>query len=785
MERILAEGPSMEFAVARERGGEMAQISEEFITWVALLITADDFVVRERNHKLKATERFDQLLTTGLTGDDIVRWLKSGTGGLVNWRTAGTVSEAPRDEIETEFKRLIGPGELNERLDAFGKWLRATTGAAEGEQTAVASAVLMGLNATEYPPHRTMTIGRALELAGRPKPSGPPSQRYGDFLEFCDEVVETIKAEGLGNPDRLDVQGACWIIGSWSPADVAQLIPEDAAEFERWRGNEPTSAVPHDSSFDFSTPTWWVNQGATYAAERNGGYVWAPQTNKGGFPMTHHTAVARIRRGDTVVHYAKGHIRAVSTALAHGHEAARPSELPASAWEVNGYRADCQYYELDQPIPLASIDATLRQSSGGPFTSVGTVQQGYLFELPEVLGAVVADLIASATTRKVATVAAPESVPNAIAISASLAEITQAFIGATSDAGLSFGTRHETLIRSFVSALATKPFVILTGLSGSGKTRLAQAFGNWIGATKVVAVRPDWSSPDALLGFENALSEAVDGRHSWNVPETLRFVLEAYDNPRLPHLLVLDEMNLAHVERYFADVLSGMESDEPIVPNLVLDEDGQYRWNPDSRELLPLPRNLFVVGTVNIDETTYMFSPKVLDRANTFEFRVDTSDLVATSKPEKLTPAAESIQAGFLGAAQIEVAADERLSQWLREVHSILTEADREFGHRTFQEALRFAALFELSGNTDRHTALDLQISQKILPRLHGSRRELSVLLDRLGGFCHVGPGKPIPSDFHCAERAADENTVLRISYAKLHRMAKMLQANHFVSFAE
>ena len=159
----------------------------------------------------------------------------------------------------------------------------------------------------------------------------------------------------------------------------------------------------------------------------------------------------------------------------------------------------------------------------------------------------------------------------------SLRELTSAFTEATIDAGLSFGAAHDTLVRSFITALTVKPFVILTGLSGSGKTLLAKALGEWIGRVKIVAVRPDWTSPDALFGFENALSEPVDGRHSWNVPETLQFILEARDHPTVPHVLLLDEMNLAHVERYFADALSGMESEAPVVPNLTQESDGHHR----------------------------------------------------------------------------------------------------------------------------------------------------------------------------------------------------------------
>src|SRR6185295_11626477 len=112
---------------------------------------------------------------------------------------------------------------------------------------------------------------------------------------------------------------------------------------------------------------------------------------------------------------------------------------------------------------------------------------------------------------------------------------------------------------------------------------------------------------------------------AWCVPRTLELLLRAARDPEKPYLLILDEMNLAHVERYFADVLSGMESDEAILPDL-RDEDGT--WRPTKRGMrLPFPENVFIVGTVNVDETTYLFSPKVLDRANTIEFRVRSEDL--------------------------------------------------------------------------------------------------------------------------------------------------------------
>jgi len=204
---------------------------------------------------------------------------------------------------------------------------------------------------------------------------------------------------------------------------------------------------------------------------------------------------------------------------------------------------------------------------------------------------------------------------------------------------------------------------------------------------------------------------------------------------------VLDEMNLAHVERYFADVLSGMESGEPILPNLARDEDGEWRLIADEPERIPFPANLFVAGTVNIDETTYMFSPKVLDRANTLEFRVRTEDLIVHAQPpDDVIAGNEPLVASFLAAA-LEATepwtGTDDLADYLQGLHRILSLEDREFGHRVFFEAQRFGALLADAGDDDVLSALDLQVMQKILPRFHGSLRQLAGPLATIGEWAY------------------------------------------------
>lgn len=374
---------------------------------------------------------------------------------------------------------------------------------------------------------------------------------------------------------------------------------------------------------------------------------------------------------------------------------------------------------------------------------------------------------------------------------------TKEFSAALRSSGVYFGAAHESLVAAFISSFATKPFVILTGLSGSGKTQIAIQFGRWLGSNRMhtAAVRPDWTGAEALFGYENGLKQATNGQPVWAVPAPLAFILRAASDSQHPYLLVLDEMNLAHVERYFADVLSGMESGAPCLPNLVKNQDA-WQLREGLPELIPFPRNVWIVGTVNVDETTYMFSPKVLDRANTFEFRVETADLFdAASKPQPCAPGSSELVRGLLKIAKD----DERqitqqatfhadLITHLKQLHQLLSRYGLEFGHRVFYEATRFASMAEECGLSGLDAVLDRIVLQKILPRLHGSRRRLELPLLALAQFC-----KELPLEIELDEKlfalapdkAVKAEVKLPTSHAKLVRMLRSLRANQFASFTE
>lgn len=525
---------------------------------------------------------------------------------------------------------------------------------------------------------------------------------------------------------------------------------------------------------------WWVNQGATYTKERDGGFLWAPNLNKAGRPQYHWDTMDEVRVGDAVLHYSNGSLRAVS----HVSRAARPAPNPLrnQTWGDSGRLVEAQYQELNEPIALSAIDEASRIRQGSPFTVAGSVQQVYLVQLQN-------DFVSALARRfpelaeLLSSVPAGEPTPRPLETPMP-AELYSDFARMVDKSGLRFPA-GSNLVRSFLSSLLAKPFAILTGLAGSGKTQLAMRLGEWFGLDDhgrhrhvVVPVRPDWTGPESIFGYEDALRTSETGAPVWFVPEPFEFILRAAQDPEHPYLLILDEMNLAHVERYFSDFLSGVESRRPVLPDLVFDEQSsQWIRRDAAAERVPLPRNLFVVGTVNVDETTYMFSPKVLDRAFTFEFRVTADELDAGLRRPSVAPAAldqrvrdfASLAARDDWQHEHPHPAQNEIVSALREAHTILARANQEFGHRTMYEILRFCAFFATTGEADANTALDLAMMQKVLPKVHGSRRRVEPVLTELGALA-TGTGL---------------SPRLPITHQKIDRMLESVRANQFVSFSE
>ncbi|MBC7720333.1 MAG: hypothetical protein H7Z77_11170 [Chitinophagaceae bacterium] len=338
-----------------------------------------------------------------------------------------------------------------------------------------------------------------------------------------------------------------------------------------------------------------------------------------------------------------------------------------------------------------------------------------------------------------------------------------------------------------MSSLLTKRFCVLTGLAGSGKTKLAEAFAMWLCESedqyRVVAVGADWTSNENLLGYADAINA---GAYQLPSNGVLDLIIKASNDKEKPYFLILDEMNLSHVERYFADFLSAMESSNSKlrlhgVPAKL--KAGGVDGTDVPHELA-LPNNLFIIGTVNVDETTYMFSPKVLDRANVIEFRATHDQMAAfLDDPTGINlKALEHQGAAFAQAfvqrsnadADIATLVDAaglpygpQLKADLLVLFTALADMGAEFGFRSAKEIARFTVIHkELSGAGWHYKdALDAQVLQKLMPKLHGSARKLDGVLKKLAEF-------------------AVEND-LPLTLEKVKRMQDRLKRDGFTSFAE
>lgn len=373
--------------------------------------------------------------------------------------------------------------------------------------------------------------------------------------------------------------------------------------------------------------------------------------------------------------------------------------------------------------------------------------------------------------------------------------LAQAFQGIDWDAPLDGGAGGgaSPFRDSLIVSLAAKPFVIIAGGTGTGKTRAAREIAHQIAGednVATIAVGADWTDNRPLLGFRNLLSQ--QGQSQYVAPEALRLILRASAaqdashilpkedvNVVEPYFIILDEMNLSHVERYFADFLSSMESGEPLRLHDCpegLKADGVVGVVPHQ---VKWPKNLFLIGTVNVDETTYLFSPKVLDRAHVIEFRVSwdevCSGLSSFSLPNHERWDADSVQA-FVDVSLSEYktlsASDHaKLLEVLGSVHSVLSGGRFVFAHRTARECLNFVASAHalaaegLIGPVDIIDLIDSALMQKVLPKLNGTTVSLGKVID---GLINVTRAQGL---LRCAD--------------KLETMSRQLKADQFVSFIQ
>jgi hypothetical protein len=329
-----------------------------------------------------------------------------------------------------------------------------------------------------------------------------------------------------------------------------------------------------------------------------------------------------------------------------------------------------------------------------------------------------------------------------------------------------------------------------------------------------LAVRPDWRDSKSLLGYYNPLT----AEYEWT--PFLRFLLRAKKSfdarDGLAWFVVLDEMNLAHVEYYFADLLSVLESgrfeDDHQLAGLT--REALRLVYPDTAEgdLPPaeirLSPNLYVVGTVNIDETTHAFSPKVLDRAFSIELvDVDFRDYpprpagdggVALTDEERRVLLDAFTRGGLFpridktAIAKHTAGHPERRDR-LQALNAELARYNLHFGYRVFDEIVTFLTIAGENGIFDdlgQDAAFDAAVLMKVLPKFHGSRGKLEAPLRDMLAWCRNpdAPNVPVvdtpsPADADTLEALRDQTYVLPRTAARVLRMLQELQTDGFTAF--
>ncbi len=381
---------------------------------------------------------------------------------------------------------------------------------------------------------------------------------------------------------------------------------------------------------------------------------------------------------------------------------------------------------------------------------------------------------------------------------ATLESVSRRFVTYARAAGLRFDL---DLVRALMVGLAARPFAVLAGVSGTGKTAVAVQLARFMTAgcegpfedrVAVVPVRPDWIDSRGLLGYLHALH----GDGAYEDTAALRVMLRAAQHPTEPHFVVLDEMNLARPEHYLAELLSAMESGAAVPlhgrAEPVPTTDGARRVPPS----LGVAPNLFLLGTVNLDESTHPLSAKVLDRAWLWEFpttppsallrdRLDERRLAVPAHDDERRALLEAAHDDDPERAVVLAMGRDGVGQRLDRLFDAMASHGRPFGFRVTTEALRFVHLCEREGiETDAAWRLDRAVLGKVLPRLSGTRRDLEgllrALLAVLTGVSEGPPGGVSVGDGRVTGYVYEP---LHASAAKVRELMVRAEREPFVSF--
>lgn len=371
--------------------------------------------------------------------------------------------------------------------------------------------------------------------------------------------------------------------------------------------------------------------------------------------------------------------------------------------------------------------------------------------------------------------------------------------------------------RSYITAIKSKPFLLLAGISGTGKSRIVRELARacWDEDSieykaqkpknfEIIQVKPNWHDSTELIGYVSRVS----GTPVYVIGDFLRFITQAWENLDIPYFLCLDEMNLAPVEQYFAEFLSVIESrksneDGAITTDPILKKSTEDWYRVLTAELtggnetlrnqfleegITIPQNLIVMGTVNMDETTFSFSRKVLDRAMTIE--MNEVDLYAglDSKYERIGKLDSDMLIGT-AVEGVDVYADNeevcnKVLSYLQAVNDVLNGTPFKIAYRTRNEFLLYV-VNNLPYNLDEKgnefsedeviaIALDEITSMKILSRIEGDDTKIKhSLLESLITTIEA----------QLLILTGEEKKIESISVAKLKEMKERLTLSGYTSF--
>ena len=379
-------------------------------------------------------------------------------------------------------------------------------------------------------------------------------------------------------------------------------------------------------------------------------------------------------------------------------------------------------------------------------------------------------------------------------------------------------------VNAYLTAIRTKPFLLLAGISGTGKSRIVRelAFmtcpkelqdedGTTPGNYCMIEVKPNWHDSTELLGYYSSFNGG-----GYRFTKFDRFVIKAWLNPDVPFFVCLDEMNLAPVEQYFAEFLSVLETrsrdkEGHVVTGALVDKqyfkddtkmttefglDKGDDWTIKVRsdlvnKGLTLPPNLIVIGTVNMDDTTYQFSRKVIDRAMTIEMNGgELSQMFGNSNSLKYRSDEDVVKLGLFKAPYINAdevieryqsqaqIIKEKLPEKLEAVNTALNDTPFQVSYRVLNELVIY-----LGALMDEATAKGESIDDDTLPTLIDQAMDQITLMKIL---------PRIEGDEDMFRRSGGTNVLKTLqslfsedsdSYRKLEEMADRLNRTGFTRF--